>query len=178
LIEFTFTPAPPDTVNYFNVAGASARGLELEAGARGAAGWDVALAYSYLRTRVTDPGFDTGPDAAFAAGRRLLRRPAHSVSLRAGSTIGHRGSVALAARYAGHRDDLDFARPPGSERTTLRAYTRVDLSSEWRVWGAASGRPAFLARLRVENLFDATYEEVRGFRTTRRAFFVGGELQY
>lgn len=178
LIEFTFTPAPPDTENYFNVAGASARGVEVEAEARGASGWDVAVAYTYLRTRVTDPGFDTGPDAVFAAGKRLLRRPTHAASLRASVPIARPASLGLAVRYVGHRDDLDFAQPPGSERTTLRAYTRVDGWSEWRLWAAVPGRPGLLARVRVENLLDTSYEEVRGFRTARRALFVGAEVQY
>jgi vitamin B12 transporter len=172
LIEFTFAPAPPDTVNYFNVAGAGARGLELEASARGAAGWDLTVAYTHLRTRVTDPGFDTGPDAAFAAGARLLRRPAHGAALRANAPIARRGSAGLAVRYVGRRDDLDFAQPPGSRRIALPAYTRVDLSSEWRLWAGIT------ARVRVENVLDTQYEEVRGFRTARRALLVEGEVGY
>jgi vitamin B12 transporter len=172
LIDFTFAPAPPDTVNYFNVAGARASGLEVEAGARGGAGVEVALAYTYLRTRVTDPGFDTGPDAAFDAGERLLRRPSHQATLRASVPVARRGSAGLAVRYVGRRDDLDFALAPGSRRVTLPAYTRLDLSSEWRLWAGMT------ARVRVENVLDARYQEVRGFRTPRRALFVGGEARY
>ena len=174
LVEFTFAPAPPDTSNYFNVAGATARGLEFGVGAR-IGRLDASATYTNLHSRVTDPGFDTGPDAAFARGKALLRRPTHGATLAAGYGVGGGVRVGWIARYVGHRDDLDFTRPAGSRRTTLPGYTRIDFSGEWAGWREARG-PGWVARLRVENVFDARYEEVKNYRSARRTLFLGGEV--
>jgi outer membrane cobalamin receptor len=170
LIEFTFVPAPPDSVNYFNVTGASADGAEAELRADLGRGWTAVLTYTYLDTRVTHPGFEAGPDAAFAPGRRLLRRPTDAATVRLHAPVGLRGRAALALRHTGNRDDQDFTTFPAA-RVTLPAMTRLDLSAEYD-FPAAHGIGLTLAA-RIENLFDDDTRDVANLPARGRLVTVG-----
>ncbi len=174
LIEFTFAPVAPDTVNYFNITGAVADGVETELRTELGRGWVATLRYTYLDTRVTDPGFETGPDAAFAPGERLLRRPNDQLGLRLLAPIGGRGNATVGVRYSGTRDDLDFSTFP-AERVTLPAGPWVDLSAEYAV--PLGTGAAFVANVRVENLFDDQTPEIANFPPRGRVVFVGGRLR-
>lgn len=176
LIEFTFTPAPPDTVNYFNVAGASARGIEASAEIRLARGVIATLAYTYLHTRVDNPGIDAGPDGQFVAGQPLLRRPAHTLAPRLAAPLGPRGHVALAARWVGPRDDLDFSRPAGQRRVSLRASARVGVAAQYALVGHEGAGRSVALTAQVENLFDDRAAEIAGFRPLGRTILVGARV--
>jgi vitamin B12 transporter len=174
LIEFTFSPVPPDTLNYFNVTGATADGVEAELRAELGGGWTAVLSYTYLDTRVTHPGFDAGPDAAFAPGGRLLRRPTDAVVLQLHAPLGPRGHVALALRHTGDRDDQDFTTFPAA-RVTLPAMTRADVSAEYEI-AVARGLGLTLSA-RVENVFGDDRREVANFPARGRVVSVGGRLR-
>ena len=176
LIEFTFTPAPPDTVNYFNVPGASARGVEASAELRLARGVVATLAYTYLRTRVDNPGLDSSPDGLFVAGQPLLRRPAHTVTPQIAASLGGRGHVVLAARLVGERDDLDFSHAAGERRVALPAYARVNLAGQYSLLGHDGvGRPVALTA-RIENLANDHAPEIAGFLPRGRTILVGARM--
>jgi vitamin B12 transporter len=173
LIEFTFTPAPPDTVNYFNVVGASARGVEASAELQLARGVVGALAYTYLRTRVDNPGFDSSPDGLFVAGQPLLRRPAHTVTPQIAAALGARGHVVLAARLVGGRDDLDFSRPPGERRVSLRSYARVNLAGQYTLLGHDGAGRFVVLTAQIDNLSNDHASEIAGFLPRGRTILVG-----
>jgi vitamin B12 transporter len=178
LIQYTSAAPVSGGPNYYNVAAANASGLELEARSRPASAVAVTLRYTYLRTRAADSGFD---GASYALGRRLLRRPTHEASLDVayGRPGGAGGSAT--AQYVGDRDDEDFSVFPG-RRVVLPAYVRVDVAGELPlvggggVAGGGGARPRVTATLRVENLFDARYEQVLHFPARRRAVVVGLRL--
>jgi vitamin B12 transporter len=69
-------------------------------------------------------------------------------------------------RGVGDREDVDFSTFP-SERVTLDAYAIARIAAAWDV--------ADRVRLtgRIENLFDADYEEVLDFGTAGRAAYLG-----
>lgn len=173
LIEFTFAPAPPDSVNYFNVTGASADGVEAEWRLDLRGGWAVTLAYVYLDTRVTDPGFETAPDAAFAPGKRLIRRPANQGSLRLRAPLGAAGTAGIAVRYAGDRDDLDFTTFPAT-RVTLRDAAWVDVHAEY---GVPLGAASLAVTVRVENLLGDDAREVTNLPPRGRVVLIGGAVR-
>ncbi len=161
LIQYTAAPPAEGASNYFNVGEARASGLELAAhlNPAGSLGFDVA--WTWLRTRVTDAGF--GSDHAFLQGRPLLRRPGHHADLGArwtGAASRFRADVS----FVGRRDDLEFAGPDdfAGIRVTLPARALLDLE-----YGRMIGRD-FDVLLRVDNALDARYEEVRGFAARRR----------
>ncbi|MDX1566479.1 MAG: TonB-dependent receptor [Longimicrobiales bacterium] len=198
LIQYTPAPPNPGDPNYFNVAEATSRGLELEAdlglgAATGGALGDleVGASYSWIDTEVTDSGFDTGPDAAFVEGERLLRRPTHTLALRASGSVASSLRLHTRVSYVGDRADRSF--DPAtfvSSRVILPSYTRWSLGGEWDVLSvfrgsnaagsAASGPgrgetgfPRTSLTLRVDNLLDESYEEVWGFQAPGRQIHVG-----
>ncbi len=173
LIEFTFTPAPPDTINYFNVVGASARGLEASAEIRLARGVVGTLAYTYLHTRVDNPGLDSSPDGLFVAGQRLLRRPAHSVTPQVSAALGGRGHLVLTTRLVGKRDDLDFSRPAGQRRVSLPSYARVNLAGQYALLGHDGAGRLVMFTAQIENLFDDHAPEIAGFLPRGRTILAG-----
>ncbi len=175
LIDFTFAPPTPGAPNYFNVAAAEADGVEVETGAAAPFGVNVGVSYTYLRTRVTSPGFDTSETALFARGDRLLRRPTHSVSLRVGYGFAGRAAVHAVANYMGDRDDLDFS---AGKRVTLPPYTMIDLGGEYDLVAAPGGRRALTLSARLENAFNKRYAAVAGFPSPGRSLLVGLRLGY
>ncbi len=172
LIQYTATTPTPNGPNYYNIAAANASGLELEARALPLGRLALTARYTWLRTVAADSGYD---GATFAQGRRLLRRPTHAGSLEAAWRFADRGSASAIVRYAGDRDDEDFSTFPGT-RVILPAYTRVDLAGEIPIATDRRLRPGAVLTLKVENLFDARYQEILGFPARRRAAFVGVRL--
>ncbi len=169
MIQYAFVD--PQQPNYFNVAEATARGLELEASVWATDVVSASASATLLRTRVEDEGLDNGTGATFVRGERLLRRP----SILASGTLLFRlpGSATLdvTARYSGSRDDRDFSGFPASP-VVLPAYTRLDAG----VSGVVLPRLAdgsLRATLRVDNVLGAEYQEIFGFPTPGRGFTLG-----
>jgi vitamin B12 transporter len=168
LIDFTQFPLPGEP-NYFNVPGAISRGVELDVNGMLTPAFTVALRYAYLDAHATKAGADTSADALFVPGKRLLRRPAHSLAPEIGMTVGARTRIIVSARWVGRRDDLDFNRPAGSRRVTLAPYTHVNVSAEYTLGSIAlTGK--------VENAFDDPSEEVAAFRPRGRTVMLGGRV--
>ncbi len=171
LIQFTFAPPTPTSPNYYNVAAASAYGLELEARASVGDGFEVTAGYTYTHTVANDSGYD---GAAFAQGQRLLRRPDHAASV-AASRVARWGSASVTAYWVGDRLDENFATYPAA-RVTLPAYLRLDAAAELDVAAARGARPDVGLTLKVENLLDARYQQVFNFPSRRRAVYAGVRL--
>lgn len=160
LIDYRFASA--GGADYFNVARTKTAGLELDGRIVLPAGLHVDAAFTYLDTKVVDPGTSTTATALFVAGAHLLRRPMHTLDAGVGYR-GGRGAVDVRARHVGTREDNYFAPDFTSSHVTLPAYTRADVSGELAVVPRASRRGSATLTLRVENLFDARYTDVAGF---------------
>lgn len=165
LIEFTFSPVPPDTVNYFNVGGAIASGIEANLTRDITTRLTFSVQYSYLHTRVTASGTPADPDGLFVPGKPLIRRPAHALAPQLAATLGERARVTLGVRWVGKRDDV------GPPRVTLDPYTRVKLSGEYEV-----GRVVLSAS--VDNAFNDQTQEINGYRPRGRTVMLGGRVTF
>lgn len=75
MIQYRGQPATSTDPNYFNIARAVARGVELEARTPDSRPTVLAASYTRLSTRVIDAGFQTGATDNFVRGEPLLRRP-------------------------------------------------------------------------------------------------------
>lgn len=171
LIQYTF--AAPGQPNFFNVARATARGLEVDGESSVVGLLRVVGSATFLRSRVEDAGFDTDAGAAFVAGQRLLRRPSHSATL--GVSADRGGTLLdLTAHFTGARDDRDFSSYPATP-VRLPAHARVDLSAERELTTVAEGSAVHVLA-RLENLFGAGYQEVAHFPAPGRALVVGVRL--
>lgn len=164
LVQYSSVPLGLDSVNYANVDAATARGAEVSI--RGTLGRELALDASLSRTRTRDA----------STGRRLLRRPTNGAHVRL-AWAPRWGQVAVSAAYTGNRDDLDY-RGSAPAAVTLPGHTRVAAALIYRVTAARSVTPGLAATLRVENLFDARYEEAVGFPAPGRTVLVGAELRF
>jgi outer membrane cobalamin receptor len=172
LIEYNGAPAPPDTLNYFNITGAAADGVEGQVRADLGRGWAATLRYTYLDTRVTDPGFDSSQTAAFVSGKRLLRRPADQASFRLHAPFGVGGTVVFDLQYTGDRDDIDFTT---FTRVTLRGGVRMNLGAEYD-FGLAQGL-GLAVTARVENVLADDTRDVANYPARGRMVFLGGRVR-
>lgn len=173
LIQYTFAPPEPGDPNYFNVAAARARGVELDADVQEGI-WSGGASWSWVDTEVTDSGFDDGPGASFVDGEPLLRRPTWKGSFHAAVDLG-RADVAARLRHVGSRHDRDFSTFPATP-VVLDAFRLLSLSLDLLVVDGSEGGPDVALELRGENLLDADYQELFGFPTPGRGLYVGGRV--
>jgi vitamin B12 transporter len=154
------------TPSYLNVAEARASGAEVQVDYVVQRSVVASVSYTYLDTRV----LNGGGDPTFTVGERLLRRPTNAANVQLAYRPG-RGSATLAVRFAGDRDDLDFAAPTfPSPRVTLHPYTRVNAAVAYPVrWGLA-------LELRADNLLDDRGREIANFPVPGRSLFFGGRF--
>jgi vitamin B12 transporter len=176
LIQYTGASPEPGAPNYFNIAQARARGLELSAIARVSASLALRAEFTRFDTKVEDAGFDEGETANLVVGQPLLRRPDHQLRLALDWASDGPIGASLSALRVGERADRDFTAWPVAA-VTLPAYTLLNGSLEARLLDASEGRPGVSLYLRAENLLDENYVEVFGFRTPGRALYVGGRVQ-
>ncbi len=170
MIQYTFL-APFGEPNYFNVAAARARGLEVEAAARVNV-VDAGVSWTWLDTEVEDAGFDSGAGATFVEGEPLIRRPSQTVALSLGAPVGARARVHSRVTWVGARSDRDFATFPATP-VELEGYALWSLGGEWAVRPPAAGRPSLSLSVRAENLLGERYEEAFAFPGPRRQLYVG-----
>jgi vitamin B12 transporter len=165
----------PDEPTYRNGAAAKARGIETGLTASLGPDLKASASYTYLRTEATD---DAGlPSASFAEGERLVRRPEHSAAVAVRARLFDRATLGGSLVYVGVRDDADFNQFP-AQRVQLPAYVTVDLATELEVLRSTPGRPGFSGVLRVENLFNESYDQVVGFAGRRRGVFGGARFRF
>jgi vitamin B12 transporter len=134
---------------FVNRGRALTQGYELGAAVRMAPAWQARLGYTYLESSET------------SSGERLSWRPRHSLDLSSWFELSPNWLIGFGVR--GVWDRVHEVGP-------IRDYTVVRLFSSWKVSDQLS------IRARVENLFDATYEEVYGYRSLPRG--VHGSVEW
>ena len=168
LIEYN--PAPPaGQPNYFNVDGAVADGIEIEAAGAFSRVVSGSLRYTYLHMRVVESGAPGDPDGLFVPGKSLIRRPAHTLAPQIVAAWSNRARVTIGGLWVGKRDDLDFRRPVGQRRVVVQPYTRVNVAAEYGL-----GRVVLTGS--AANVFNDQRQELPGFRVMGRVLFLGLRL--
>lgn len=144
-----------------NVDGKSRRrGVEVEGRYR-LGGLTLAANYTFLDA--------DEQQVAGAAAVREVRRPAHSANVVA---VGSSGAFDFGASlaYVGTRRDTDFDVFP-ARRVALGDYLLASLNLAYQL------APALQAYARVENAFDADYQDVVGYNTPGRTIHAGLRLR-
>ncbi|NIR73487.1 MAG: TonB-dependent receptor, partial [Aliifodinibius sp.] len=81
---------------------------------------------------------------------------------------------AVDSRYVGSRDDVYYSASLGPygalDRSDISGYNVTNATVGYSVTGNLS------ALLKVENLFDTDYQEINGYKTRGRGYFI--KLQY
>ncbi|MFP8966250.1 TonB-dependent receptor plug domain-containing protein [Pokkaliibacter sp. CJK22405] len=143
-IDYSYT-----TYRYYNADGITrSSGLELSAKGKVTDQLDLNLSYTY-----TDVDNDQDRSA-------LLRQPWHEASLYADYRFsGMPLAVNTGITYRGSREDTGDHNMPAY--TLVNVAGRYDLDDTWQLTA------------RVENLFNHEYEELYGYGTQDRAFYLG-----
>ncbi|MFT3810573.1 MAG: TonB-dependent receptor [Micropepsaceae bacterium] len=129
------------------------QGVEVSVQALIDANWRVFASYTWLDAKQN--------------GIEEARRPEHSGSLNLSYLAdGDAWSATLTVRYNGRMTDSNFTNF-GPYPAVLDSFTLVNLGGDVRISDSVR------AYARVENLTDATYEEVYTFATPGRAFYAG-----
>ena len=166
MIQYAFVA--PELPNYFNVAEASARGLELETTARLSDRARLGANVTLLRTRVDDAGLQTGEEATFVEGNRLLRRPSTLLASNFTYDFPARATATLGIVYTGSRDDRDFSTFPATP-VELPSWTRVDLGL---TKSFELGTQVDLV-VRLENVLGAEFQEIVNYPAPGRSLTIG-----
>ena len=132
-------------------------------------GFEVSAAYrhaEWLTLRANYAYLDADEQGtAGAALVREVRRPRHSANLIALGTTG-RLSWSTSFAYVGARQDSDFDLFPAAE-VRLDDYVLASLRIGWRLL------PQLEVYGRIENGFDADYQDVVGYNTAGRTLYAG-----
>jgi vitamin B12 transporter len=141
---------------YYNINKAKTEGLEFSAHSKLGGAWSGKLIYTYLRTKDETTGLE------------LLRRPRHQASVQANYDFSESGSATLYWRFTGTRQDLDVTDTINyTAKKTMSPFSVLDLSASTKLGGN------FQVFGRVENILDTKYQEIDGYGTAGRSFFVG-----
>jgi vitamin B12 transporter len=167
--------AVPGTPTYENIARATARGIEFTGDFRPSTVVTFTAFYTWLKTRVDDSGFSSGPGDAFVEGKALIRRPEHSARIEGRARFADRLGLGLGMGYMGRRADVDFRAFP-SLRARLAGYVTLDADASVDLLRQRDGQPGVTVLFRVENLFDESYHTVVGFRGRGRGVFAGARV--
>lgn len=169
MIQYAFLS--PDQPNYFNVAAATARGLEVDATVQVTPRVRAMTSTTWLTTRVDDAGHQSGEAATFVEGNRLLRRPSVHASGRLAAELPRDATADLAVTFTGRRDDRDFSTFPATP-VILPSWSRVDLGMAVPFVLASSG-PRLTLVARLENVLGTTYQEIANFPAPGRSLTIG-----
>jgi len=135
--------------SYFNLARAETQGVELSAAYEVITGLTLSGDYSLI-------------DAEDGDGDTLLRVPRNTANLRLEYRDNGPLSANLTARYNGAEQD---------RRGVVEDWIRVDLAAQYRVTARIE------AFARVENLFDAQYQQILGYGTPGISGSVGFRIR-
>ena len=116
--------------------------------------------YTFLNARQPDDRFE-------------IRRPRHTASFNANwSFLEDRANLNLGVDYNGETEDSEFGGGTDRTRARLDDFTLVSLAGRYQPF---DGVEVFG---RIENALDQEYEEVLGFETPGRTFFVGTRISF
>jgi vitamin B12 transporter len=151
LITYAYD-AGTDTFAPFNVNRARAYGVELAVQATPLKNLDLGATYTFTHSKDLDSGTE------------LLRRPRHMASANVHYQFCEKFSGNFTAIYNGRMLDIGGV--------TLGGYMVANLGAAYKI------SPALELTARVENLFDARYQEVAGFGVPGAAGYVGIRAKY
>ncbi len=146
MIDFNMT-----TNRYFNLSKSSSHGFEVQSSIEMTPSLQLSGSYTYLESKDESTNL------------KLLRRPQNVVALSA-ELRKDNYQFFTEYRYRGEREDAD---PGAFNRITMKSYSLISLG------GYYNFKEWFKLHARIENLFDESYEEVAGYGSMRRSFFVG-----
>ncbi len=127
---------------------------------------DLRIILNYTFTESKDKSEDS-PEY----GEPLLRRAKQRISFHMNYSFIEKGNAYFEILHTGKRDDKDFSLFP-AERITLNPFTLVNLAGSYQL------TKYLQIYTRVENIFNAEYEEVLFYGTSKRSLFAGVRVTF
>ncbi len=175
---------------YINASGQEISGLEVSASARITPKINLQGNASLTRSTITfspediDPAYTGGnhvqiyESGAYVTEEKeiegLTRRPSVNAFISATYLATDRLRFKVDSRYVGSRDDVYYSASLGPygalDRNDISGYNVTNATVDYSVTENLS------ALLKVENLFDTDYQEINGYKTRGRGYFI--KLQY
>jgi len=150
------------TFKTININKAETSGAEVYVKIKPSNKLEVKLNYTYTKAIDKMPG-----SADF--NKKLVRRPTDKAGLYVSYSFQNAFNINAEVIYVGEREDMDFST---YTRVEMKNYKLVNLAAHYNVLG-------FLRlNFRLDNLFDADYEEVFGYATPGRSFYGGLSLNF
>jgi vitamin B12 transporter len=162
--------------SYCNVARATSRGREFEAQFAATRELSVDANLTHLETKVVNPGFDTTSGGLYHRGEALIRRPTTTWNL-GGAYASSKGALDVRVTHIGDRADRDF-RPFPAKPVVDPAYSITNVGGRLPLGDFEPRLDNVELTLRVENLFDKTYQSVFNFLSPRRTVLLGGKVTF
>jgi vitamin B12 transporter len=141
------------TNSYFNSGNATSSGIET----------NISFKIRKMNLKFAYVNMDTKNEKT---GLTLLRRAKNKISLNMNYEFNKKGNLNIGIIHMGNRDDLDFSSWPGS-RIVLHGYTLVNIGFSHDL------RNNYKLISRIDNLFDEEYEEIKGYGTSPRVYYLG-----
>ena len=127
-------------------------------------GYETTLNIKPFKELSADIGYTWQDTEDKSNGDELLRRPKNKVFLNLKFAPVENFDLSLKSRYVGRSSD--------SGNRLLKGYSRTDICANYR-WN--KNLETFL---RIENIFDATYEEIKNYAEPGRSFYGGMKLSF
>ncbi len=155
-ISSTFDPVTFESTPYNEDGTSDRQGVEFAGTWAATSALSLGLNYTWLDA--------TDPDGA-----QEVRRPGQEIALLVDYAVPNgRTNLNLEVRRVIDNVDLDFTAPSfGAERVDLDDYTLVNVAAEHQLTDSVT------LTGRIENLFDADYEELDGYATPGITAFIG-----
>lgn len=149
LIDFDFA-----TFTYYNIGSTRSKGIEAAIEVSDWNGFDAQFSYTWL-------------DAINQVnGRQLARRPRHALFASVDYAWGFGLRTGADIRNGGARFDDQANRVPVDSHTVVALRASYPLTAQFELFW------------RIENLFDETYEVVRGYGTAGRSAYFGARARF
>ena len=139
---------------YENVPSVRSKGLELDVKLPFSKGLSLQASYAFINAKDLD-------------GRQAARRPRHSGQLVLSWAPTEAGRISALLYYNGKELEGAFA-----NRAPVPSWARVDLTGSYQLYRSLS------VFARIENLFDADYQQVIGYGTPDRSASAGVKLLF
>jgi len=139
------------TSKYKNIDNAITKGIETELIFKPIRDLAISVNYTYLAAEDKD------------IGKKLARRPENQLNFNLNWSFLEKANLNLSASYTGHTWDN------AANTRKVKGYPKFDLSASY---GLTKNFQIFG---RINNLLDRDYQEIRGFATEGRSFYIGGK---
>jgi vitamin B12 transporter len=147
------------TFRYSNIAKAKTHGIELSASVHATTALVFRGSYTYTKTEDK------------ATGLELLRRPKNKVGFDTNYRFGENGDINFNLIYVGTRADIDYSSYPAAQ-VKMPGHAVANLAASYNL------TKSFQIFGRVDNLFNADYEEIIGYGTPGASAFGGIKVSF